>query len=564
MLVTTDKFSSLNRRIIWDHNIDNYSSITLDKALGLFQLGWLLMDLDTSLKGVEEDRKSKEEHDKYVKGRISNVKKLSLEFHPDAKVANTSNAQQVINKLKDVLSKVHGYVMKERHPNQKYGFIYRLFGEQEVDLIYSSENLSEVMNVTVCNKLYNLAYLEGEELIKARNNCLKKVESYLESINKMYDNRREVRNCVDSVKEEFEQYKVSYQKVLVENLKLLSNECRNSQELKTIKTEVDKLLEESKEQYKILKDCRIDKVKPDEVFVQPFLEYFTLMNMYRKFIIGDDDMRYRTLWPYSRVFETISDTQKKFTLEKNETSFTKLSKEYIKTLSYRKLSEFSSLMVSYYNGESTEELKKEIGKYYSGNIPTEEEIKNVLFCALNQLTKLLKEKFKPRETFLEREKRINAEAEEEIKWADQRIKQEVERVEQIGRVNIAFTRKIFDLNKKLISKELRDIVIESQGEIVEATVQYIMKYNSTLEQVLNAIMEEIVSNKDQVIKDKEKYKVRGKDRGQKAWHYVLIDKDKEEMFLEQSKKKSKIGLLDVADYGKILYSGWGENPPQSV
>ncbi|WP_253300188.1 hypothetical protein [Wolbachia endosymbiont of Chironomus riparius] len=56
------------------------------------------------------------------------------------------------------------------------------------------------------------------------------------------------------------------------------------------------------------------------------------------------------------------------------------------------------------------------------------------------------------------------------------------------------------------------------------------------------------------------YLVRGKDRGNAAWHYVLVDKDKKEMFLA----KSKTGAMDVADYGEILHSGWGENPPQEI
>ncbi|KLT22660.1 hypothetical protein wVul_1025 [Wolbachia endosymbiont of Armadillidium vulgare str. wVulC] len=56
------------------------------------------------------------------------------------------------------------------------------------------------------------------------------------------------------------------------------------------------------------------------------------------------------------------------------------------------------------------------------------------------------------------------------------------------------------------------------------------------------------------------YLVRGKDRGRSAWHYVLIDKEKREMFLA----KSRTGSIDVADYGEILYSGWGEDPPQAI
>ncbi|MGL9732511.1 MAG: hypothetical protein ACR5KW_00470 [Wolbachia sp.] len=56
------------------------------------------------------------------------------------------------------------------------------------------------------------------------------------------------------------------------------------------------------------------------------------------------------------------------------------------------------------------------------------------------------------------------------------------------------------------------------------------------------------------------YLVRGKDRGRSAWHYVLVDNDKREMFLA----KSRTGSMDVADYGEILYSGWGEDPSKEI
>lgn len=54
--------------------------------------------------------------------------------------------------------------------------------------------------------------------------------------------------------------------------------------------------------------------------------------------------------------------------------------------------------------------------------------------------------------------------------------------------------------------------------------------------------------------------VRGKDRGRAAWHYVLVDNNKRELFLAATRS----GSLDVADYGEVLESGWGEDPPESV
>ena len=56
------------------------------------------------------------------------------------------------------------------------------------------------------------------------------------------------------------------------------------------------------------------------------------------------------------------------------------------------------------------------------------------------------------------------------------------------------------------------------------------------------------------------YLVRGKDRGFAAWHYVLVDEDK----LDTFKAKIASGNIDVTDYGNVLESGWGEDPPQDI
>ncbi len=52
--------------------------------------------------------------------------------------------------------------------------------------------------------------------------------------------------------------------------------------------------------------------------------------------------------------------------------------------------------------------------------------------------------------------------------------------------------------------------------------------------------------------------VRGKDAGRPAWHYVMISRSKLALF----RRAISTGSLDVSDYGSILESGWGEDPPQ--
>ncbi len=56
------------------------------------------------------------------------------------------------------------------------------------------------------------------------------------------------------------------------------------------------------------------------------------------------------------------------------------------------------------------------------------------------------------------------------------------------------------------------------------------------------------------------YLVRGKDRGKPCWHYILVDKLKHEMF----KIRVKSDFIELTDYGQVLESGWGENPPEEV
>jgi len=58
------------------------------------------------------------------------------------------------------------------------------------------------------------------------------------------------------------------------------------------------------------------------------------------------------------------------------------------------------------------------------------------------------------------------------------------------------------------------------------------------------------------------YLVRGKDKGRVAWYYLLVDKMKQPIFTTTMKTKPSIMHLD--EYGQIIDSGWGENPPADV
>lgn len=58
------------------------------------------------------------------------------------------------------------------------------------------------------------------------------------------------------------------------------------------------------------------------------------------------------------------------------------------------------------------------------------------------------------------------------------------------------------------------------------------------------------------------YLVRGKDQGRPAWHYIMVVDDDEALDLFHKTVKS--GNVDVADFGFVIKSGWGVDPPDHV
>ena len=58
------------------------------------------------------------------------------------------------------------------------------------------------------------------------------------------------------------------------------------------------------------------------------------------------------------------------------------------------------------------------------------------------------------------------------------------------------------------------------------------------------------------------YRIRGKDRGKPAWYYILLVDDEDTITaFEEALKDDRI---DLENYGEILESGYGEEPPNEV
>ena len=75
----------------------------------------------------------------------------------------------------------------------------------------------------------------------------------------------------------------------------------------------------------------------------------------------------------------------------------------------------------------------------------------------------------------------------------------------------------------------------------------------------------LVDNADVNIKYKENakdriYLVSGKNKGEQAWDYVQVEKALLPLFL----RSTNGGSLNVADFGLVLKSGWGKDPPEEL
>ena len=56
------------------------------------------------------------------------------------------------------------------------------------------------------------------------------------------------------------------------------------------------------------------------------------------------------------------------------------------------------------------------------------------------------------------------------------------------------------------------------------------------------------------------YLVTAQANGRDAWYYVQVEEPKHAAF----KKQLSLGSLDLAHFGNVLYSGWGDVPPEPV
>ena len=123
-------------------------------------------------------------------------------------------------------------------------------------------------------------------------------------------------------------------------------------------------------------------------------------------------------------------------------------------------------------------------------------------------------------------------------------------------LHTAVSNGFFDITKLLIKKGSNVNLLNKEGR-----TPLFLGVKNKHEQLIKLLIE---NEADVSIGYKENsterfYLVRGKERGRAAWHYVLVKKHLLGLFL-----KLTGGSLNVADFGDVLRSGQGKDPPEGT
>jgi tetratricopeptide (TPR) repeat protein len=123
------------------------------------------------------------------------------------------------------------------------------------------------------------------------------------------------------------------------------------------------------------------------------------------------------------------------------------------------------------------------------------------------------------------------------------------------------------LSNYMKSLEIRRIIYDSKHECIDECLDCIKDCYLKLDDIDNYLnyRNQSLKIKRDLFKKKNPNKdyfdvfpVRGKDEGKPAWHYVILKNEEK----YQELKRLKAGTnIDVTDFGEIIESGWGEDPP---
>jgi serine/threonine protein kinase len=122
--------------------------------------------------------------------------------------------------------------------------------------------------------------------------------------------------------------------------------------------------------------------------------------------------------------------------------------------------------------------------------------------------------------------------------------------------------KCLDIRRTIYKNETNIYIEFPLGKIVDIFLKE-NDYDNSLKYA-----KELYSVKKEMLKIKhpeKKYNmvilIRGSDNGRPAWYYVLVEDEEKYVKLKMCKKGTNI---DVTDFGKIIRSGWGQDPSKKI
>ncbi|GFR03875.1 uncharacterized protein TNCT_490751 [Trichonephila clavata] len=517
-------------------------NINLEQAL--HSLGFslqILSDLDESLahvRGLGHSEEAIKEYDSSFKEIFTKqYRQLALKFHPDKQDEETRDAQEMnnLNMMNQIMEKLYEVSKK------KDSFRYTLFSKVAFNFLHQNrDKCSSFINGNVAAELRNITIWRQSHLLYSRNEFLKETQ-------KLFDNHR----IIKSFKKDFEKlvdlYIKSYCEHWISNLADLKYRCNKDENLKVIKGEIEKLLEDSIVQLMLLiKDCLKEantellvnnlsienkeikerlkrilqepaQIAPDKCFILPVLVYSNIMKQLL------DSYCYR-----ERFSSDIPYFTNTFEKNINRGSAESSIKDYISRCSFDKLQELckeeniqhdTTIMNFISNARYCTEYWK--------NQATEEEMKRVVLVQiLNEYINRLKEEFKEEKTWFKRIDEEIQRIQEHIQETERKIEQEVQKAEQSAQKAEQSAQKAEQsaqkaeqetqradklelectvmklitqsIRRSKFDNELRYIVGDSEDDIVREVVQHVMNHKSSPEQVLDSIMQTIKHNEAQI------------------------------------------------------------------
>lgn len=111
-------------------------------------------------------------------------------------------------------------------------------------------------------------------------------------------------------------------------------------------------------------------------------------------------------------------------------------------------------------------------------------------------------------------------------------------------------------------KSLREIAEEAEKKSKEMEGKAFSESDAALKDLKKAEEghSKFVKKKTKKALEGKVFLIRGKDDGRPAWHYVLVSPEKIKALRQQQSGTN----IDVTDFGKIIRSGWGENPSDDI